>query len=194
VFPELIVVIGSTNKAKIRGVIRAFKLLGVRDYETIPVHGYSDQPIGLNDILLNAAKRVVEAYKHLNSREGYAVGIEAGVVEIGNIMLSGQLAIVTDGERYSIGVSGFFPLPNSIREKIVEGVELGVLMEEMSRIESVRESIGAVGFFTKGFSTREELSYYATLYAIIPWMNPDVDYDLPPYNMLEEMLKRAGKN
>ncbi len=185
------VVIGSSNRAKVRGVKKAFMLLGVREFITLPIHGFKDQPIGFDEIFLNAVKRTVEAYRSLEGEEGFAVGIEAGIIEYGGLITTGQLAIVTDGEKYSIGLSGFFPLPQKFKNDIKKGVELGVLMKELSGIEDIASSIGAVGFFTKGLVTRSDLSYYATLYALIPWINPDIEFDLPPYSVLEEMLKRA---
>jgi len=190
------VVIGSANKANVEGVKRAFSILNVEEYVALPIRGFKEQPIGWTEIFLNAAKRVVEAYKYLVSigGGGFSVGVEAGVVEYGGIMLSGQLAIVTDGEKYSVGLSGFFPLPKRFKSELLRGLALGELMTQLSRVESIASFTGAVGFFTKGYITRRELTYMATLHALIPWINREVDFELPPYRELEEILKEPKSN
>lgn len=186
-------VIGSGNKAKIRGIKKAFRLLGIKDFIYLPIHGFKEQPIGFNEIFLNAVKRTVEAYNFLRGQKGFAVGIEAGVIEYKGMLLSGQLAIVTDGEKYSIGLSGFFPIPYTFKSELEKGVELGILMKNLTSIEDIASSLGAIGFFTKGLITRSELSFHATLNALIPWINKDIDFNLPHYSMLEEILKRVNQ-
>ncbi len=191
---KMIVIIGSRNKAKIRGVMKAFKLIGINKYESIDVTSLNKQPYGLDDIFINASRRTVEACKYLGDREGFCVGVEAGILELSGLILSGQLSIVTDRKKYSIGLSGFFPVPGGFKKDLREGVELGVLMERISKVKDIARNIGAIGFFTYGFISRVELTFHSTLYALIPWINGSIEYDLPSYIDLIEILKREKYN
>ncbi len=165
-------VIGSLNEAKIRGARRALSLLGISDVKPVKIVTMNPQPIGLDEILNGAAIRALKAREKYP--DCYGLGVEAGIMIIDNYYFSGQIAVFTDGEKYSIGTSMFFPLPQSIGSEIVEkGVELKVLMIREAGLENIASSIGAVGHYTQGFITRTDLSYQAVLSAIIPWLNPE---------------------
>jgi len=186
-----VVAIGSKNKAKIRGVKRAFSLIGAREFVEVPVKGFKEQPIGVFETFIGAAKRAVEALNALKGKEGFGVGVEAGIVVFRGIPLSGQIAVITDGTRYSMGFSSFFPLPKRFYGEVLRGRELGDIMENATGIEGIAEGIGAIGYFSQGLMTRTELSFQAVLSAILPWINPQTEYELPAYSELVEMLKRV---
>ncbi|WP_052833656.1 DUF84 family protein [Staphylothermus hellenicus] len=109
-------------------------------------------------------------------------------------MLSGQVAVVVDGKHYSLGTSGFFPLPENISEQILKRVELKNIMRRTTNIEAISETIGAIGYFSNGFITRADLSFEAVLYAILPWINKDFNYGLKPIKYLWEILNKANIN
>ncbi|MET1159775.1 MAG: inosine/xanthosine triphosphatase [Thermoprotei archaeon] len=193
---KYLVAVGTSNKAKIRGIKRAFSLLGAAEYIIVPTHGFVDQPIGLKEILLGAIKRAIEAYEEADRRIGnvdFGVGLEAGIIEVGDIALSGEIAVVVNSGRYSIGFSGFFPLPRRVYGDISGGKELKEVMIKLSGIENIGEGIGAIGFLTYGYETRVDLSYQAVLHALLPWLNHNIEYGLPEYNVLKEILKSGNK-
>ncbi len=165
-------VIGSLNEAKIRGARRALSLLGISDLRPVEVATANPQPVGLDEIIDGAVTRALKAREKYP--KCYGLGVEAGIIIVGDYYFSGQIAVFTNGEKYSIGTSMFFPLPKSIGEKIIgKGVELKVLMIKETGIEDIASSIGAIGHYTQGFITRTDLSYQAVLSAIIPWLNPE---------------------
>ncbi|OYT39239.1 MAG: hypothetical protein B6U89_04435 [Desulfurococcales archaeon ex4484_58] len=190
----MIVVIGSKNKAKIRGVKRAFSILGDFKYRSLKLDTLVKQPIGLKETFLGAVFRAVKSYDSLGGEKGFGVGVEAGILEIENILLSGQVVVVTDGVKYSVGLSSYFPLPPKIYGELLSREELGVLMEKISEIKDIAESIGAIGYLTNGFITRVDLTYQATVSAIIPWLNTELYGELPRYSELIETLKRRVNN
>ncbi len=189
-------VIGSLNESKINGARRALSLLGIRseDIIAIKVKGFKDQPIGFGEIFIGAAYRAIKSVKYLRNtsgvENGIGIGIEAGIIELHNTWFSGQIAIVADNEKYSIGISSFFPLPRRITDVVSKGNELRQVMKEVSGYERIAETIGAIGFFSSGYMTRTDLSYQAVLAALLPWINKDI-YELRPVSELWETLKRA---
>lgn len=186
--------IGSTNRAKINGARKALSLLGIglNNIITVNVKVPFEQPIGFNEILLGAMIRAWKAYKYIS--EGYGVGIEAGIIKLGGYVLSGQIAVVVDGEYFSIGTSGFFPLPRTVAEHVVKRVELKSIMENMTSMKRIGETIGAIGYLSDGFITRTDLTFEAVLHAALPWINRDINYGLKPIERLWEMLKKANIN
>ncbi len=189
-------VIGSLNESKINGARRALSLLGIsfEDIIAIKVKGFKDQPIGFDEIFIGAAYRAVQSVKYLRNisgvENGIGIGIEAGIIKLHNIWFSGQVAIIADNEKYSIGISSFFPLPRKISNVVSKGYELREVMKEISGYERIAETIGAIGFFSSGYMTRTDLSYQAVLTALLPWINKDT-YEVRPVSELWETLKRA---
>ena len=189
-------VIGSLNESKINGARRALSLLGIsfEDIIAIKVKGFKDQPIGFDEIFIGAAYRAVQSVKYLRNisgvENGIGIGIEAGIIKLHNIWFSGQVAIIADNEKYSIGISSFFPLPRKISNVVSKGYELREVMKEISGYEKIAETIGAIGFFSSGYMTRTDLSYQAVLTALLPWINKDT-YEVRPVSELWETLKRA---
>jgi len=189
-------VIGSLNESKINGARRALSLLGIsfKDIIAIKVKGFKDQPIGFDEIFIGAAYRAIQSVKYLRYisgvENGIGIGIEAGIIELHNTWFSGQVAVVADNEKYSIGISSFFPLPRRISNVVSKGYELREVMKEISGYERIAETIGAIGFFSSGYMTRTDLSYQAVLTALLPWINKDI-YELRPVSELWETLKRA---
>jgi inosine/xanthosine triphosphatase len=187
-------VIASINKSKINGARRALELAGVRELIPLRVDSLINQPISFNEIISGAAWRTLKALEYLGSREGFGVGIEAGVIVLGDYVFSGQATIIADHEYYSIGLSGFFPLPENIGHKVLHREELGELMYKVSGIRDLASTIGAIGYLSKGFVTRTDLSYESTLYALLPWLNRELYGELKPIKGLWEILKKANIN
>ncbi len=189
-------VIGSLNESKINGARRALSLLGIsyKDIIAIKVKGFKDQPIGFDEIFTGAAYRAIQSVKYLSNisevENGIGIGIEAGIIKLHNTWFSGQAAIIADNEKYSIGISSFFPLSGKISNVVSKGYELREVMKEISGYERIAETIGAIGFFSSGYMTRTDLSYQAVLTALLPWINKDI-YKLRPVSELWETLKRA---
>ncbi len=165
-------VVGSKNRAKIRGAARALRLIGISTIHSIKVNGLNPQPIGINEILEGARRRARIAYEYMPRCLG--LGIEAGLIKMNKVYYSGQIAVVFDGERELAGFSMFFPIPSGAADLIIgDGVEMKKAIEEVTGIRGVSEKIGAIGLFSAGMITRTDLSYQAVLSAILPLMNKD---------------------
>ncbi len=160
--------IGSTNRAKILGAQKALRLIGVSEIIPVKVETGIDQPIGFKEMLELAIFRAEEALKRASA--DYGVGIEGGVLFDVGYPIEGQVAIVLDREGFfGIGFSSLFPLPREFSQ-LLKKYPLGEIMAMRLGIRDIGKTYGAIGYFTMGDMTRIELSYQATLMAIIPFL------------------------
>lgn len=168
------VAVGSKNPVKLRGVERAFKeLIGPAEVIGVEVDpGVSKQPVGLDEIVLGALNRAREALRKTASDCG--VGVEAGYFRLHDYSIEIQAAAVVDSSgRVGVGFSPGFPLPPKLVEAIERG-EVSELEEAVDRLFGTRkigEAGGLVSLLTRGKVTREELTYFAVVMALIPFVN-----------------------
>lgn len=169
------VAVGSRNPVKVRGVERAFKIF----YPdvcvvAVPVKpGVPAQPIGFNQILEGARNRAQEALKACKNVD-LGVGVEAGMYEVGGLWFDVQATAIYDDEGYaSYGFSPAFQIPECFARKLVEGIagELEELVDEVYGTIDIGEKGGFVSLLTKGAVTREELTFYSTVMALVPRLN-----------------------
>ncbi len=100
------------------------------------------------------------------------VGVEAGPIEFytGTGFIEVQVAVIVGpGDRVSVGLSPGFELPRGILEPVLRGVELGSLIRE--RPGDIGEGIGYVGLLSRGRITRQDLTEYSIVMALLPWAN-----------------------
>lgn len=171
------VVAGTTNPSKLEGIRRAFKdVFGEVEIIGIKVSTPNAQPFGFEQILEGARVRAKEAYK-ITGGFDFAVGLEAGIITLGGISLDVQLAYILNSSGVeSIGLSPGFPLPPTFIEKIKEGVfrELEEAADAYFGTIEIGQKGGVIKFLSKSRVTREDLSYYATLMALIPFENREL--------------------
>jgi len=170
---ECRVAVGSTNPVKVGAVARVFRLLCSPTVIPVAVEpGVPPQPVGLGETLRGALNRAVGALR--GSGADYGVGMEAGVVRLGEgLVLDVQACVVIDSSgRVGVGLSPWFQVPGGWAGRLLEGVELGVVAEEVLRRVGIRSGLGVIGYLTRGFMTRLELGEDALLMALVPFMNP----------------------
>lgn len=173
---EITVCIGSQNPAKIRGVIEAFsKCYRVVEIKAKRVNtGLPLQPIGLHEIIEGARKR---ALLSMDGECDFGVGIEAGFVLIDNEPFDVEAAyIVSKNGDHSLGFSPSFPIPKSMYKGIVNGVyrELEEAVEALFNVRGIGDREGFIGLLTKRVCDRWVLSYYATLMALVKFINREL--------------------
>ncbi len=159
--------VGSENPVKVRGVRRAFlRFFPDREVEvegTEVESGVSDQPVGWREVVRGARNRARGAWE-----EGcYAVGLEAGLVEVGEMHVDLHVAVLRDPEgREAVGTSPGFQLPEEVRRRALEGEEVGEAFSELAGVSEVGRRSGAVGVLSSGLVLREDLCELATLMAL----------------------------
>ena len=170
------VAVGSRNPVKVEAVRRAWRLVG--DAEIIPVEvdpGVSRQPRGMEETYRGAYNRAVRAREATGAE--YGVGIEAGLVEAPTPTgwADVQVAVVVDAKGVvGVGFSPAFEPPRVWLERLSRGETLGGIAEGALARSGIGRVLGVIGYLTRGMVTRQELTYYAVLMAIIPLLEENL--------------------
>jgi len=163
-----VVSVGSTNPIKVSAVEKALeKTVGNMLVTPVDIEsGVSNQPKGFEETFKGAYNRAKGAFEKVNSV--YGIGIEAGMVELGEKKLDIHICVVYNGLDYSVGTSQAFQIPKEISDKIAEGFECGSVAEETYGIKDIGQKNGLIGVITDDNILREELCINSVVMAMIP--------------------------
>jgi len=170
------ILIGSQNPVKIEAVKDAFTLF----YKEIEVIGISvnsnvpAQPVN-NQTFEGAKNRALELQK-INSKKdlqaNFFIGIEGGIQEnYGRWFAFGAVCIINNKEKISYGTSAHFELPELITKRLLNGEELGFVMDEIMQEENTKQKGGAISFFTNGKMSRKDLYVPGVISALVPFLH-----------------------
>ena len=166
-----IVLIGSTNPAKIKAVQRALLALDLhynvvgKDVES----NVSAQPMSDIETLQGAKNRAINSAK--DSSCVFAIGLEGGIDYVNEQLIICNWGALVDHEGRTFTASGArIPLPSNFREALEGGRELGQLMDEYSKRKDIRKKEGAVGIFTNGPINRIEMIEHVCKLLIGQWL------------------------
>ncbi|MFA7228602.1 MAG: inosine/xanthosine triphosphatase [Melioribacteraceae bacterium] len=173
------ILVGSLNPVKIDSVAEAF----ANYFDEIEVAGYevasgvSPQPI--NEETFTGAKNRVMKLKEINDIEklsaDFFVGIEGGIVkQFGRWFAFGCMCVADNYGNVGFGSSPQFELPSIITEKLLTGIELGDVMDEIMKQRNTKQKHGAIGFFTNGVMNRKELYIEGLKVAVIPFLHKEM--------------------
>lgn len=173
------ILVGSNNSTKLDAVKESFKLYFK---DKLEVSGrsvdsqVSNQPIGETTFIgaMNRAK----ALEKINNKEqlliDYYVGIEGGRIDLNNQSFSSNIVCVINNKgKIGFGISPMFQIPNSISDKLSEGIELGSIINQISDKNKPENKGGAVDYFSKGKISRKEMTKLAIIMALIPFINKE---------------------
>ncbi len=170
------VAVGSTNPVKVaaaRAVIRQV----VPDVDVVALAVAStvrDQPIGDDETIRGALARARGALARSGAE--LAVGIEGGVVELGDgsMRTCAWSAVAAAGGAEGIGGSLAMPLPARVAEWIRGGMELGDAMDRLVAERGTKHGRGAVGILTAGLVDRQAAYERLVAYALAPLLTPEL--------------------
>ncbi|MGK9475731.1 inosine/xanthosine triphosphatase [Melioribacter sp. OK-6-Me] len=170
------VVVGSKNPVKIEATREVFSIYF--DKPDIESHDapseVNPQPLG-DETFRGAYNRAFHLYKLFNDsprKANFYVGIEGGITKLYDRWFAfGCMCIIDSNKRFSYGLSPFFELPDSITQKLLDGIELGIVIDELTNQENTKQKEGAIGFFTRGVMNRKELYVEGLKTAIIPFLH-----------------------
>lgn len=172
------ILVGSKNPVKIDAVREALSnYFGNIEVTGIEVEsGVSIQPVG--DETFIGAKNRAQNLKMLNDTNKIGadlfVGIEGGIAkEFNRWFAFGCICIVDKSGNIGFGTSPHFELPILVIEKLLNGVELGIVMDEIQNEENTKQKNGAIGYFTNGVMNRKELYIEGLKVAIIPFLHKE---------------------
>ncbi|WP_100332089.1 DUF84 family protein [Bacillus xiapuensis] len=154
----MIIAIGSTNKAKERAVIQAMTAAGV-EAQILPVgvsSGVSDQPFSDEETRRGAVNRARTALLTVEADVG--IGLEGGVMETAEgLFLCNWGALAAKDQQVITAGGARILLPSFIASRLRKGEELGPVMDEYCQRAGIRQKEGAVGVFSNGLVTRDEM-------------------------------------
>jgi len=175
------VCLGTTNPSKITGVLRALRSV----FENVDVASFKvstaipPQPMGLHIAIEGARRRAVEAVKAGTDCD-MGIGIEAGLYVVEGRFFDVQVVYVVsrDGSE-SFGLSPSFSVPDIfVRELVLGGArELEEVVDKYFGTTDVGSKGGLVRILTRSAVNREDLTYYATMMALIPLINKELYFN-----------------
>ncbi len=170
------ILVGSKNPVKIEAAKEAFSLyfsnvkaIGISVNSNVP-----SQPV--NSQTFEGAKNRALELKQINENENlnaeYFVGIEGGIQEtFGKWFAFGGMCIIDKSGKTSFGTSAHFELPEAITKRLLNGEELGYVMDEIMNDTNTKQKGGAISFFSNGKMNRKELYIPGIISALIPFLH-----------------------
>lgn len=170
---SLIVAAGSTNPAK-SGAVRTVLARAFPGCTIVTVDvpsGVPAQPIGAAQTAAGARQRARNALAAVPGAH-LGIGLEGGVETDGHLINCCALMGRDGRENLAWGVR--FPLPPAVVDRVLQGEELGLVMDQLAGIPASKQKLGAVGILTNGLLTREEMWQGAIACALMPFLHPGI--------------------
>lgn len=173
------VIVASTNPVKIEATRRAFlQVFESCEYvfEGVDVSsGVSHQPMSDEETLQGAVNRVSEIQKTHEGAE-FFVGIEGGVEDMNGELHQFSWTVIRDKDgKEGKGRSATYIAPPIYRELVViEGKGVGEVGDTVFGLKNSKQGLGASGLLTGAIIDRIELDRHAIVFALIPWIKPDL--------------------
>ena len=170
--------IGSINPVKTRAVEKAFKLY-FKNIEVLSFKvdsGVSDQP--LNQETFEGSKnrvfRLMEINKKNKLKADYFVSIEGGLINLFDHWFNFSVVCIANKKEFHYSTTGLNELPYFVVKKMLNNIELGKIMDSLSRSKNSKQKNGAIGFLTDNRITRTDSYVYAVILALIPFIKKDL--------------------
>lgn len=166
------IVVASTNPAKLEAVGSAFEACFKTPLELVSVSvpsGVAEQPMTDAETLQGARNRAANALAKIPDAH-YAVGLEGGVEDTRDGMLSFAWVVVKTRVLESRGRTATLQLPERVAALVRQGVELGEANDRVFGVQNSKHNLGAVGLLTNGLIDRKKLYADAVIMALIPFM------------------------
>lgn len=170
------VLVGSRNPVKIGAVRNA--LVPLFPGRLVECEGMQ-APSGVPDQPMTAAETREGALNRMNfcrqHREAdFHVALEGGVdVTVDGPGTFGYVAIA-HREQVSVGCSAWLPLPPAVYQALLDGEELGHVMDRLFGTVNIKQQGGAIGLVTNGHATRESAYTQALVLAMAPFLHPEL--------------------
>jgi len=147
------IAIGSLNPTKVQAVEKVFKDDTVLSI-SVP-SDVSNQPLTDDETMRGAMNRAY--HSRTESKADMGIGLEGGVIISGEkLLLCNWGALEYDGG-VLVASGAKILLPNEFIPALLEGRELAELMEGYTKKKDIRSKEGAIGIFTNGRITRQQM-------------------------------------
>lgn len=165
------IAVGSKNPVKVAAVadivVRQWPHAKVVAFN-VP-SGVSAMPMSDSETITGAKNR---AHAALNAAKAdLGIGLEGGVnQEKHGLVLMGWVVVVDGNGRTGIGGAARLPLPEHIAQRVLNGEELGDVMDDVLNEENIKQKGGAVGALTAGLVLRQDTFAIGVAYALAPFV------------------------
>ncbi len=164
-------VVASRNPVKISaaklGYQRIFPAVVVEAQGTDCESGVGDQPRSDDETRRGATLRAAAA-RQMQPDADVWVGIEGGIDTIGDNMFAFAWAVIETKDCRGESRSGTFLLPQSVRQIIEQGEELGKAIDIVYGQTNSKQQGGAIGILSGGQISRTQLYEHAVALALMP--------------------------
>lgn len=174
--------VGSANPVKIEAAKTAFGRW-VPDVETTGVEvetGVPEQPHDAEGPQ-GAANRAIAALEAVDDA-GLGIGIEAALhtQDPSGEPFDVQYCAIADRQgRITVGAGPGFTYPPVVLEALEAGETVGDVIGRLAGSQSIGREEGAIGYLTRLGTTREELTEWAVISAVVPRLRPELYDPLP---------------
>ncbi|MFH1054329.1 MAG: inosine/xanthosine triphosphatase [Candidatus Woesearchaeota archaeon] len=172
------VLVGSENPVKIDAVREAFSKY-FEDVETIALKvdsDVADQPLN-DDTFIGAKNRALHLRRIDNEKilgADFFIGIEGGIIQLNSTwFVLGAMCIIDKDGNIGFGTTSLFQLPDQIIDEILQGKELGDVIDRITGEQNSKQKNGAVGYFTKDVVSRKSYYVNGIIKALIPFLNKE---------------------
>jgi len=173
------ILVGSTNPTKVNAVAEAFSHFcdGINVQGMAAPSGVAAQPVG-EETYIGARNRAEWLAEH-NRAQGlgatYCVGIEGGIERRYDRWFGFGVMVILDRQGHiGIGISPQFELPGPVTARLDAGLELGHVMDEMLNTEHTNRKGGAIGHFSRGVLSRQDITAQGVIMALVPFLNQEI--------------------
>ncbi|WP_372761298.1 inosine/xanthosine triphosphatase [Pseudoalteromonas sp.] len=170
------IIVGSKNPVKISAAKQVFTQYfpeytidcqGVDAPSNVP-----DQPIGEQQTRLGAQNRVAYCKQHYQAH--YYVAMEGGAEQFSYGPATFAYVVIDNANNQAIGRSSNLPLPQVLYNALVNGAELGDVMDNAFNTTNIKQRGGAIGLLTNDHATRQSTYTQALTLAMAPFLHPDL--------------------
>ncbi|QDE39551.1 non-canonical purine NTP phosphatase [Luteibacter pinisoli] len=170
------VLVGSKNPVKVASVRNALApLFPGRLVECEGMHapsGVPDQPMTAAETREGAVNRMNFCRQHGDA--DFFVALEGGVDVTEDGPGTFGIVAIAHGDIVSVGRSAWLPLPPAVYEALLDGEELGDVMDRLFGTVNIKQQGGAIGLVTNGHATRESAYTQAMVLAMAPFLHPEL--------------------
>ncbi|XQF90819.1 inosine/xanthosine triphosphatase [Pseudoalteromonas espejiana] len=171
---SLKIIVGSKNPVKINAAKHIFAMYfahheidcqGVDAPSSVP-----DQPIGEEQTRMGAQNRVAHCKKTYNA--DYYCAMEGGAEQFSYGAATFAYVVIDNGSEQAVGRSSNLPLPQVLYNALLNGEELGDVMDKAFNTQNIKQKGGAIGLLTNNHATRESTYTQALTLAMAPFLHP----------------------
>ena len=77
-------------------------------------------------------------------------------------------------QKVHYGLTPHFELPPTVMEELLNGGELGPVMDKLTGVHNIKQNQGAIGVLSKGVMDRTQLYVSGLVVALVPFVNEEM--------------------